>query len=305
MKAAKSQTMLPVAGTDMLLPVTELTGAKKGETITLSAGVHSREYAGVQALIELAQELDPRQVRGTIRLLHCCNYGGFLRRSADVVPQDGKNLNREFPGDPGGTPTQRLAAFLEQEFIERTDYLVDLHSGGFCESLTPHLYFHGTAAPDVRAVSRRMAELTTVPYLVESSAENGLYSWAGQRGVPAILLERGGCGLVEPAAIEGHKMDALRLLRGLGFLEDGEPVSPAAHQVITTAFYENAPESGCWYPAKAAGDFIRERETLGEIRNLFGQVLCRVTAKVSGVILYQTASLGIEKGASLVAYGKL
>ena len=205
MKAAKSQTMLPVAGTDMLLPVTELTGAKEGETITLSAGVHSREYAGVQALIELAQELDPRKVRGKIRLLHCCNYTGFLRRSADVVPQDGKNLNREFPGDPGGTPTQRLAAFLEQEFIERTDYLVDLHSGGFCESLTPHLYFHGTAAPEVRAVSRQMAELTTVPYLVESSAENGFYSWAGQRGVPAILLERGGCGLVEPAAIEGHK----------------------------------------------------------------------------------------------------
>ena len=180
-----------------------------------------------------------------------------------------------------------------------------MHSGGFCESLTPHLYFHGTAAPEVRAVSRRMAELTTVPYLVESSAENGFYSWAGQRGVPAILLERGGCGLVEPAAIEGHKRDALRLLRGLGFLEDGEPVFPAAHQVITTAFYENAPESGCWYPAKAAGDFIRERETLGEIRNLFGRVLCRVTAKVSGVILYQTASLGIEKGTSLVAYGKL
>ena len=86
MKAAKSQTMLPVAGTDMLLPVTELTGAKEGETITLSAGVHSREYAGVQALTELAQELDPRQVRGTIRLLHCSNYEGFLRRSADVVP---------------------------------------------------------------------------------------------------------------------------------------------------------------------------------------------------------------------------
>ena len=39
--------------------------------------------------------------------------------------------------------------------------------------------------------------------------------------------------------------------------------------------------------------------------DLFGKVLCRVTAKASGVILYQTASLGIEKGTSLVAYGKL
>ena len=66
MKGTKSQTMLPVSGTDMVLPVTEIIGAKEGETITLSAGVHSREYAGVQALTELAQELDPRQVLGTI-----------------------------------------------------------------------------------------------------------------------------------------------------------------------------------------------------------------------------------------------
>ena len=79
----------------------------------------------------------------------------------------------------------------------------------------------------------------------------------------------------------------------------------AAQPVLPTAFYGNAPESGCWYPAEAAVDFIREGEALGEIRNLCGRVLCRVTGKVSGVILYQTASLGIEKGASLVAYGKL
>ena len=37
MKAATPQTMLPAAGTDMLLPVTELTGATEGGTITLSA----------------------------------------------------------------------------------------------------------------------------------------------------------------------------------------------------------------------------------------------------------------------------
>ena len=36
MKTAKSQTMLPAAGTDMFLPATELTGAKEGETVTLS-----------------------------------------------------------------------------------------------------------------------------------------------------------------------------------------------------------------------------------------------------------------------------
>ena len=305
MKPRKIQKIIPVPGTEMTLPVTEIIGAKDGGTMTLSAGVHSREYIGVQALIELSQEIDPQQVRGKVILLPSCNYQGFLQRSADVVPQDGKNLNREFPGDPCGTAAQRLAAFLEQEFIQVSDYLVDLHSGGFCETLTPHLYFHGTADPEVCVVSRRMGELTTIPYLVESSAENGFYSWAGQRGVPAILLERGGCGLVIADQIQEHKQDVLRILRGLGFLEDGVEEKPAAHQIITHAFYEDAPVSGCWYPYKAAGNQMQQGEALGEIRDIFGNTLYQARAKVSGVILYQTASLGIEQGTPMVAYGEL
>ncbi len=305
MKSRKSQKFIPVSRTEMILPVTEIVGAEEGETITLSAGIHSREYIGVQALIELAQEIDPQQVRGKVILLHSCNYQGFLQRSADVVPRDGKNLNREFPGDPRGTAAQQLAAFLEQEFIQASDYLVDLHSGGFCETLTPHLYFQGTANPEVCAISRRMGELTTLPYLVESSAENGFYSWAGQRGVPAILLERGGCGLVVPAQIEEYKQDVLRILRGLGFLDDKVEEKSVTHQIITNAFYEDASVSGCWYPSKAAGDRIRQGEVLGEIRDIFGNTLCQARAKVSGVILYQTASLGIEQGTPMIAYGEL
>ena len=59
MKPRKIQKIIPVPGTEMTLPVTEIIGAKAGGTITLSAGVHSREYIGVQALIELSQEIDP------------------------------------------------------------------------------------------------------------------------------------------------------------------------------------------------------------------------------------------------------
>lgn len=83
--------------------------------------------------------------------------------------------------------------------MDRTDYLVDLHSGGFCESLTPHVYYHGSAAPEVCARSLEMAKLTSPKYLVRSTAENGFYSYAGQRSVPAILLERGGCGRLTEA----------------------------------------------------------------------------------------------------------
>lgn len=301
-KNTKKQFTLSVSGTEMRIPVTAIYGNSPGETITISAGVHSREYIGVEALILLAQQIRPEEISGTILLLHCCNYDGFIQRSSDVIPGDGKNLNREFPGDPNGTIAQRMAAFLETEVIRKTDYLVDLHSGGFCESLTPHVYYHGAAAPEVCERSEKMASMTSVKYLVRSSAQNGFYSYAGQCGVPAIILERGGCGLVCEEEVQSDVADVKNILRGLGFLRD-MPASVYDHIHMLTGFYEDAPCSGCWYPKKVPGDRISKGEVLGEIRSIYGDLLQSIPAKSNGAILYQTASLGIERNKAMIAYG--
>lgn len=301
-KNTKKSFDFVVSGTEMIIPATIICGASPGKTITISAGVHSREYIGVEASIRLAQELGPELICGTVVILHSCNYDGFIQRSADVVPGDGKNLNREFPGNVNGSPTERLAAFLETEIIGKTDYIVDLHSGGFCEALTPHIYYHGAAAAEICKVSERIAELTSATYLVRSTAKNGFYSYAGQCGVPAIILERGGCGLVQEKEIQEDIADVKNILRGLGFLLD-EPSSKFEHVWIQTGYYEDAPCSGCWYPRKLPGDYICKGETIGQIRTIYGELLQSITAKENGVILYQTASLGIEKGSSMIAYG--
>ena len=300
----KKQVTYRVPDTDITIPATLLCGRKAGKTITISAGVHSREYIGIETLIRLAQELTPEMVQGTILLLHCCNYKGFLSRSSDVMPQDGKNLNRVFPGAADGTPTQKLAAFLESEIIGHTDYLVDLHSGGFCEALTPHVYYHGAAAPNVCAVSRRIAELSGAEYLVRSETKNGFYSHAGQCGVPAIILERGGCGLLQEEEVQQDLADVKNILRGLGFLQD-LPAKIFPHRLAQNGHYLNAPASGCWYPKKQPGDRLKTGELLGEIRSIYGETLFRISAEADGVLLYQTASLGIKAGTPMIAYAEL
>lgn len=300
----KKQVTYRVPDTDIAIPATLICGRLPGKTITISAGVHSREYIGIEALIRLAQELTPEMTRGTILLLHCCNYKGFLLRSADVMPQDGKNLNRVFPGAADGTPTQKLAAFLESEIIGHTDYLVDLHSGGFCEALTPHVYYHGAAAPNVCAVSRRIAELSGAEYLVRSETKNGFYSHAGQCGVPAIILERGGCGLLQEEEVQQDLADVKNILRGLGFLQD-LPAKIFPHRLAQNGHYLNAPASGCWYPKKQPGDRLKTGELLGEIRSIYGETLFRISAEADGVLLYQTASLGIKAGTPMIAYAEV
>lgn len=300
----KKQVTYRVPDTDITIPATLLCGRKAGKTITISAGVHSREYIGIETLIRLAQELTPEMVQGTILLLHCCNYKGFLSRSSDVMPQDGKNLNRVFPGAADGTPTQKLAAFLESEIIGHTDYLVDLHSGGFCEALVPHVYYHGAAKPSVCAESFRIAEMTSAKFLVRSETKNGFYSHAGQCGVPAIILERGGCGLLHEEEVRQDLADVKNILRGLGFLQD-LPAKIFPHRLAQNGHYLNAPASGCWYPKKQPGDRLKTGELLGEIRSIYGETLFRISAEADGVLLYQTASLGIKAGTPMIAYAEV
>ena len=302
-KNTKKQITYRVPETDMEIPATLICGRRPGKTITVSAGVHSREYIGIEALIRLAQELPAQMVQGTILLLHCCNYKGFLSRSADVMPQDGMNLNRAFPGAADGTPTQKLAAFLEQEIIRRTDYLVDLHSGGFCEALIPHVYYHGAASEAVCAQSLRIAELTGAEYLVRSEAKNGFYSHAGQCGVPAIIIERGGSGLLHEQEVQQDLADVKNILRGSGFLLDA-PEKRFPHSILQNGRYLQAPASGCWYPKKQPGDRIEAGELLGEICDIYGRRLHSVFAEADGVVLYQTVSLGIEAGTPMIAYAE-
>ena len=300
----KKQVTYRVPDTDITIPATLLCGIKTGKSITVSAGVHSREYIGIETLIRLGPELTPEMMRGTILLLHCCNYKGFLSRSSDIMPQDGKNLNRVFPGAADGTPTQKLAAFLESEIIGHTDYLVDLHSGGFCEALIPHVYYHGAAKPSVCAESFRIAEMTSAKYLVRSEAKNGFYSHAGQCGVPAIILERGGCGLLHEEEVQQDLADVKNILRGLGFLQD-LPAKIFPHRLAQNGHYLNAPASGCWYPKKQPGDRLKTGELLGEIRSIYGETLFRISAEADGVLLYQTASLGIKAGTPMIAYAEV
>lgn len=301
----KTQRMTEVPGTSLRFPETLICGAPSVVRVTVTAGVHSREYVGIRAMAKLAQSIKEDDIRGSLRLIHALNYDGFIRRSADVFPADGKNLNRVFPGDKDGSETQRLAAFLESEVINTSDFIIDLHSGGFCEYLTPHVYFQSSASEEVCRASRELSSYVDVGYAVKSKTVNGFYGHAGRCGVPAILIERGGCGLWSEAEADAACADVLNILRFLGVLWDDTPAVKRSPRYLDGGVYLDAPVSGCWHPLKAVGESFVQGERLGELRDIYGELQDEVIADENGVLLYQTASLGIEKGTPMIAWGKL
>mgnify|MGYP001343329588 FL=1 len=162
-----------IIGAEFGIPVTLICGEKEGETVLISGGVHNAEYVGIQAAMQLADELDPKKIAGNIIVIRLMNRTGFEHRTMSLTYEDGKNLNRVFPGNPNGTLSDRIAYTVVTEFFPKADYYVDLHCGDGFEGLVSYVYCTGAATPKVAAKSREMAEIAHVDYLVTSMCGTG------------------------------------------------------------------------------------------------------------------------------------
>jgi uncharacterized protein len=135
MAATVDRHTLELAG--LTTPVIEVTGSADGPRLTVIAGVHGCEYAPMAAVRKWAAGLAGTDLRGSVRAVPVLNQTAFRARSPFVVPEDGKNLNRCFPGNPAGTLAERLAHATFSQLIMGSDALVDAHAGDLPEALEP------------------------------------------------------------------------------------------------------------------------------------------------------------------------
>ena len=288
------------------LPAAVLHGTRPGKTMLITAGVHGGEYVGIQAAIELSQKLKIQKVAGTIIIVKVINVPAFERRNGSMGLTDGKNLNREFPGNPEGTEMERLAWAVSHELQPAADYYIDLHSGDDYEQLTSYVYYAGMADEKTVSQSRRMAEQVDVPYMVRSNvASGGAYNYAASQGIPSILIERGGMGAWTSEEVRSTRRDVRNILCHLGIYQGKKDYRTYYPLDVTDICYQDASRDGLWYPFKKPGDMIREGEILGEVRDYEGGLLELSVAEYDGVILYQTGTLQVLGDGPMIAYGKI
>ena len=297
---------LELANGEIKLPATVLHGHGTGKTMLITAGVHAGEYVGIQAAIELSQKLKIEKVTGTIIIVKVMNRPAFEARNGSMGLTDDKNLNREFPGDPQGTEMERLAWAVSQELQPVTDYYIDLHSGDDYEKLTPYVYYAGMAAEEVVAESRKMAEQVDVPYMVKSNvASGGSYNYAASQGIPSILIERGGMGDWNYEEVRSTRRDVRNILCHMGIYQGIKDFRTYYPLDVADVRYQDAEESGLWYPFKKVGDMIQEGDILGEVRDYEGKVKEVSIAEFDGVLLYQCGTLQVLGNGPMVTYGRI
>ena len=305
-RGEKYQGDISFANGDIVLPGTIICGKLLGKTMLITGGVHSGEYVGIQACVELGAELQPEKTVGTIVILKVLNRPAFENRAGSLGLSDGKNLNRVFPGNPNGTEMERLAWAITKEVYPKVDYYIDLHSGDDFEALTPYVYYAGKAAQEVTEVSRKMAEQVDVPYMVRSMVSSGgAYNYAASKGIASILLERGGMGAWTSEEVNSDKRDVRNILSSLDMYQIRRDVRNYVPMEVTDVCYQAASEDGLWYPAAKPGDMVAEGALLGTIRDYNGKLRETCRAEYTGVVLYQTGSLQVTEGGPVVAYGRI
>jgi predicted deacylase len=296
---------------DVQVPCVELRGDEDGPSVALIAGVHGCEYTSMLALRRLVRTLDPAQVRGRILVVPVVNVTAFRARTAFVVPEDGRNLNRVFPGRRGGSAAEQLACCVFDEVVGGADALVDLHAGDLPEELEPFAMYDqapGGGSTEVEATARRMAEAYGLGYVVRHPRQGGPVGGtsteaAAAVGIPGITAESGGRGLVEEDAVARHLWGVTNVLRLVGALS-GAYVPPARPPVRVDRFVWLRTRSGGWWePAVHTGARVEEGDLLGTVSDLFGDELERVISPAAGVPLFVTSSPAVAENGLVLGLG--
>ena len=302
----KKSGFLRIGGGEFQLPATILHGEQPGKTVLITAGIHAEEYVGIQSALELSEMLKVQKIAGTVVIVKVVNRKAFELRSGSDSHEDGKNLNRVFPGSKEGTWSERLAYAIEKELLSIADYYIDLHSGDSYEQLTPYVYYAGAAAKEVVEQSREMAQQADVPYMVGSNvAMGGCYNYAASLGIPSILLERGQMGGWTKEESHSTRRDVHNILCHLGIYQGEKDYRNYYPLEVKDLCYQAANEQGLWYPCKKPGDMIQQGDILGVVKDYEGKILEVCKAEYGGVILYQTGSLQVQESGSVIAYGRI
>jgi len=301
------EVQVPARGTDAgtIIPFSIVNGAKPGPVLTLVAGTHGAEYPPILALQRLRASIDPTQLSGTIVMVHVANMPAFLGRAIYYTPGDHKNLNRVFPGKADGTISERIADLITREFIDRTQYLIDLHCGDANESLRPYLYWTINASPAVVESVRQLALAFGMDHIIldnarptDPAASVYLENTAITRGKPAMTIESGGMGQSDEESIARIERGVAGVLKHLKMRATGP--DPLQHAVyLGRNLVINSQHTGIFYALVERGHTVAEGALIGRITDFQGKTIEEVRAPFAGEILYMVGTPPTTKGEPL------
>jgi uncharacterized protein len=282
------------------IPVAILNGAEEGRTLCLLGGTHGTEFASIEAVVRTIQSLEPRKMRGSVLAVPVVNGPQFEHRSAFLSPFDQLNQNRQFPGDPEGTLSRRTAHVVFSKIASRADALCDCHGGDITEDLD--CYVIARVGEDEELNRRALEMARCFPGRVIMARGGGTPGTTGEAQdlyrIPCITPEAGTPYPVRERHVRFHYDGVQNLLKLLGIVE-GEPKAFDA-KVNPREYHAVAGRGGIWHSKVEVGQDVHKGQELGNMTDLFGNILETYTAPEGGWVRFLRVWYSVNAGEPLV-----
>lgn len=288
------------------VPVAVL-GGEPGPTVLLAAGTHGDEWEGQLLVRRLIRTLDPSRLRGRIIALPAHNLPA-VRAARRTSPVDGANLNRAFPGDPGGGPTAIIAHVVEQQLLAVADYAIDLHSGGTETRYLPCAFLRIDADPRRTQAKLAAAEAFGLSdtMIVPAAGESRTLSAAADRQDAVMLAaELAGAGTVDGAVLADARAALHRLLAHWGLIDlpPERSAAPPPTRFLQPAGFVTSPVGGILEPIARLGQRVSTGQLTGLVHRIeeIGAPPVELRARHDGVVAIARVRPRVSAGSH--AYG--
>ncbi|WP_425419674.1 N(2)-acetyl-L-2,4-diaminobutanoate deacetylase DoeB [Oricola indica] len=203
----------------VMVPITVIKNGD-GPTALMTGANHGDEYEGPIALQELAATLKPEEITGRVIIVPFFNYPAF-RAGTRTSPIDRGNLNRLFPGRPGGTVTEKIADYFTTVLVPHADIVLDFHSGGKTLDFLPFAAAHVLDDAMQQHACVAAMEAFNAPYsMTMREIDNvGMYDTTVEdQGKVFVTTELGGGGTATAKSVAIARKGARNVLIHAGIL---------------------------------------------------------------------------------------
>jgi predicted deacylase len=279
-----------------------LDSGRPGLRVVVFGGTHGDEIEGILAANRLAGA-DLKLLSGILEVVpvvHEASYFNDTRTS----PLDQGNLARVFPGDPKGTPTQRLAHALHTQVLAGADLLIDLHTSGQTYDI-PFLAGYIDDGRDKKGLGARAAAVFGADFI-----------WRHETRAPgrtlsdmdaAVYTEAPLAGPTDPDFVDRYYDGVLRVLAELGMIDRASAPLPArpARRIISGGDVDkdmqNAGHAGLFIHKARQGEKVAKGQLLGQIIDIRGKVLEELRSPFDGWVVVMKRRPHVKPGDPVVS----
>lgn len=265
-------------------------GKEAGPVIWLCAGTHGDEVTGIETIHRIFNYLERKPLkRGAVFGIPLVNPLGFEMMKREN-PYDKEDINRNFPGDPRGSATERLTSAIYKAIIEtKPNLVIDLHSD--TQNSLPYLIVDRPLGLKIgtREIVEKTWELAekfgvTTTYDIEAEGyrkynldKSLTAALINRNQIPAFLVELGGPKVIDEKFVRIGSRGVKNIMIHFQMIDkdDGLWVSETKINAgIRLELVENIASSvsGIVEYLVKPGQFVKKGEAMAKIANFLGEI---------------------------------